>query len=123
MSKEAITLPCDKCGGDEETGHQSFCTYAPGLNLYECKLGTMVDEDRTVPEDIEECQACGFDQAPLRSYRVQWPINSKERKYLCNLCANTHAGTAVDFPSQFPEKNVIFAINYGINMILKAIKS
>ena len=66
-----------------------------------------------------ECDSCDFRTSLLR-YSNMGP--NKYEKWLCELCAHTMAGTALDFPEQYAHNNdVLKAICYVGNTILERI--
>lgn len=66
----------------------------------------------TEPEDTPGCHCCGF-QNPVGGLK-EYPRKGEfwqDVKYLCPLCANTHAGMAIDYPEQY---------SHEITAVLKA---
>lgn len=77
-----------------------------------------------MPEDEKptECYSCGFATADLKSYPRRRIPSTDERKWLCGLCASTPAGTAYDYPEQYPDRASIKTICYVGNVLLKAMR-
>jgi hypothetical protein len=71
---------------------------------------------------IDECDGCNF-ETKVEEYGQgvgkDFMNRTGRQMKLCNLCANTHAGNAVDFPNQYENDEVMFAISYVGNVILK----
>lgn len=74
----------------------------------------------------EFCLSCGFGTTHLTGYPRRRNINYAEgceTKWLCDLCASTDAGTAVDYPTQYPDIASLRTVCYVGNVILAAIRS
>lgn len=70
------------------------------------------------------CDSCGFDTSNLEAYARRGPragYTPDQKKWLCELCARTSAGNAVDYPDQYPDREVLRAVNYVGNVLLEAI--
>lgn len=77
-------------------------------------------------EKPEGCFSCGFETVNLTEYPRRRAIDYAEgceTKWLCELCASTDAGTAVDYPTQFVDIASLRTICYVGNVILAAIRA
>lgn len=83
--------------------------------------------EHEVVEAPPTCEGCNFATAQLEDYGTGALASSSEfrpaHKWLCSLCANTYAGSAVQYPRQYPERNVLFTICYIGNAILQKLDS
>lgn len=71
-------------------------------------------------EIVGECDSCHY-HTTLEEYESQL-IPKGKPKLLCFLCANTAAGTAIDYPNFYPDKNTMRTVCFVGNVILDAIK-
>lgn len=75
-----------------------------------------------------ECSSCGFETEALQSYpnhRTQYDdayTDESRRKWICALCASTAAGSALDYPTHYPEGTTLKTICYVGNVILAALR-
>jgi len=89
----------------------------------------MIDNSKDNPG---ECESCGFETRNLKAYRNdrymftrEPPADACTHKWLCDLCAGTMAGNAIEYPEQYSdyhENQVVQAICYVGNMILAALE-
>lgn len=69
------------------------------------------------------CDSCQFPAEGMKEYPMGPGRHSGKTKLLCTLCANTMAGTAVSYPEQFRETQVVMqCICFVGNTILEAIR-
>jgi len=71
-------------------------------------------------------QPCAFCESlvPVFSFRVGVASSYEgKRKWLCELCATTPAGTAVDYPRQWESehRDIMQCVNFSSNMVLMAL--
>lgn len=81
--------------------------------------------DVTEPKETKaDCDFCMYvtlvKEYPVRVYDNGKPV--EEYKLLCQVCANTFCGTAAEFPEQYPNKDAMQVIAWGINRILAEIR-
>ena len=70
----------------------------------------------------ECCEACQFETGALTRYDKYRNFPEKEEfKWLCEICASTMAGTAYEYPDQYPNREVMFMMAWCTNRILAAI--
>ena len=73
------------------------------------------------PTTIDECESCQF-TTDVRPY----PMRGGEGrdKVLCELCAGTHAGSALEYTRQYDGKSaeILQAISYVGNAIIAEIR-
>ena len=92
--------------------------------------GQRIVKEVTDPDDVEECRACGYQAKVLKEYGMnRYSLfgqgqGTQPREYLvkelCDLCAGTFAGNAVEYPEQYHHtKDAMFANNYTANAILE----
>ncbi len=74
-----------------------------------------MQDDDGEPRD---CDSCGY-PAPLATFQSA-PTN--EPKTICELCAGTYAGSALDYPSQYPNADVLKTICHVGNAILAELR-
>ena len=71
----------------------------------------------------EECEACGFTTEALKHYGPSLGGVCKEGKWLCDLCAGTFSGSAIDHPSSYRgQTEILQTICYVGNAVLAALK-
>jgi hypothetical protein len=76
----------------------------------------------TAPDDPPECDSCHF-VGPVKGYETFAPGPMKgQTKHLCALCASTLAGNALEYPDQYPHRDVLRTICYVGNVLLAAIQ-
>lgn len=79
-------------------------------------------------EDEKECESCHYPAKELTEYpnrRNEFRRDVTEEAktiLLCELCANTPAGTAKQYPDQFPQANVLQTICFIGNALLDALE-
>jgi ribosomal protein L37AE/L43A len=77
----------------------------------------MNDPETDDNEQPAECESCNFETSALKDYRKG--IRRDESKWLCELCASTHAGSALEYTRQYEGQRVILqTICYVGNLIL-----
>lgn len=73
------------------------------------------------------CHSCGFKNVATAEYPHRIELGRSEAfnianldkpKLLCQLCAGTMTGNALDYPSQYPNADVLKTICYVGNAIL-----
>lgn len=74
-------------------------------------------------EKPDECEGCYYPTKTLKSYARREPIGTQEKKWLCDLCASTECGSAVDYPRQFEsQRSAMRTTCYVGNVILTELK-
>lgn len=72
-------------------------------------------------ERPEDCEGCEF-RTPF-TQRYTDDLAENKVVWLCRLCANTKAGNAAMFPSQYrDERNIFMAICYVGNAVITEIR-
>jgi hypothetical protein len=71
--------------------------------------------------DPRDCDSCDY-PAPLAAFDPALLADSREPKLLCELCAGTAAGHALDYPSQYPNADVLKTICHVGNAILAELR-
>lgn len=71
-------------------------------------------------EKSEMCHSCGFETHELKYYGPS-VFGKTDGKWLCDLCASTFAGTAVDYPTHY-DGPTLATICYVGNVILAEIR-
>lgn len=83
---------------------------------YECKY-----EYHKIDGEIETCHTCGS-MAPTHKFggvhREGLPGITGEDQYLCEFCASTRIGDAVNYPSQYPDHVLFQALAEVANLLL-----
>lgn len=77
-----------------------------------------------------ECASCGWETENLTAYTNQKARNFGHEKYnedslyhwICNLCASTITSTALSYPAQIHDVQVLQTICYVGNAILAALR-
>lgn len=71
----------------------------------------------------EGCQCCGFETTEIKPYGMNRMFPNPGKKWLCNLCVETMAGNAYEYPEQYRHHgDVLKAICYVGNVILKEMR-
>ena len=71
------------------------------------------------PEDQPGCDGCSWMTRAL--VRIERPFERGEHVWLCEVCWATPNGNAVQYPAQYPNRDVPAQIAYGTNMVLAAL--
>ena len=75
-----------------------------------------------------ECESCGYEtllKAYTRAPHIEHVAPRDEPypwKWLCDLCARTLAGNAVDYPTQYPDRHIMQTVCHVGNAILAALR-
>lgn len=72
----------------------------------------------------DECEGCGYPVGnnKLNKVRDGKFLNEPDKHvFMCDFCFGTFAGTAIQYPDQFKDKNTLFAMSYVGNKILHEI--
>ena len=73
----------------------------------------------TLEAKSECCDSCNYETKELEFY----PFNMREDgSWLCELCAGTLAGNALEYPEQFRDRRILQTICYVGNVILAKIR-
>lgn len=72
-------------------------------------------------EELEECDGCRFPGLWLKTYESS-AISKKGPKRLCELCAETFLGNSVEYPEQYPSREVMELIGFCTNKILQKLE-
>lgn len=79
------------------------------------------------PEKPDACESCDFVTAEIAKYSMMrfFPAQPNRVKWLCELCASTMAGSAFEYPEQYPDKSgeILRAICYVGNSIIAEIRA
>jgi len=74
-----------------------------------------------VPQgELQVCQFCES-EVPVFGFRAGVASSFEGKtKWLCDLCASTPAGTALDYPRQWDSqhRDIMQCVNYSSNMVL-----
>lgn len=75
--------------------------------------------DEVVKKNPGECHSCGYITKELKWYECRRIPRDPDGKWLCKVCANTHVGTASEFPEQQASgiRYVLTALAWGINYL------
>lgn len=76
-----------------------------------------MDEDLLPEEGV--CDACGFEDCMVEEF--ERTVHDGTMK-LCRLCSRTKSGNTVDTPTAYAHPEILQAICYVGNAIIKAIK-
>ena len=87
----------------------------------EFKWTWYVDEDGIQTDDTQVCDMCAAD-VPVYGFNYLPPSKEYargEKRFLCDLCASTPAGSAQQYPRQYEgQVPILQTINYAANAVL-----
>jgi hypothetical protein len=63
------------------------------------------------------CDACDAVNVIVQKYLPRCGGRCTEDKFLCEYCARTMSGNALDYPDQYPDRTVLFTICAVANML------
>jgi hypothetical protein len=72
-----------------------------------------------VDDEAEECDGCRFPGLELEEYEASPVGRRKEPKRLCELCANTFMGNALEYPEQYDNHDAMQIVAFCTNLLLK----
>jgi hypothetical protein len=74
-------------------------------------------------EKPEICQACYYETTELKPYGAfamsKFPYT---HKWLCDLCATTFSGNALEYPDQYENRHLMFHVCHVGNVLLSEIR-
>jgi len=85
----------------------------------------LINQGRVMSEKPDECEGCYFPTKALKQFDKRDAVGMHEghKKWLCDLCASTETGTALDYPRQYEgQQATMRTICYVGNVILEALK-
>jgi len=77
-------------------------------------------KDEIAPNEDEQCCSCTADNLLLHVVEPSVFTSGVKHQH-CDLCFETFAGNACQYPSQYPNKDVLQHINLVANILLRKI--
>lgn len=76
-------------------------------------------QDDQLREPPSECDACRYETWKLHRTDPPFMSRRKEPYYFCDLCWSSFAGNSVQYPDQYPDRQVLCHVNLTANKIIE----